>query len=179
MERHRSIGFSEAEQATLISSISVIGGEILNRRDHLFHRGGITERFTHVGELVHVSGSKHETSAELERIFAQPVLPHSDGFGAFAGAGIVGAEQMQEVGVAQSQSAVGLALVINQKREGDSGLLAEVPGVAGVAESHGHDPGALLADGLLMFAQLRDVLAAEDSTPVAQKDHECRTVSPQ
>jgi hypothetical protein len=132
-----------------------------------------------VRKLVHVTGSKHEAAAELERIFAQAVLAHADRFGAFASARIVCAEKMQQVGVAQSQGAVSLPFVINEKRESDSSLLAEVPGIAGVAQSHGHDFGALLLDGLLMFAQLRDVLAAEDSTPMAQKDDYRRAVSPQ
>ena len=54
-----------------------------------------------------------------------------------------------------------------------------MPGVTEVAESNGSQPGALLAEGVLVLAQLRDVLAAEDSTPVAQKHYYRRLHGPQ
>ncbi len=58
-------------------------------------------------------------------------------------------------------------------------MLAEVAGVTWVAQAHGDDLCAFGADGLLVFAQLRDVLTAEDSTIMAQKDDHGRAVSPQ
>jgi len=45
-------------------------------------------------------------------------------------------------------------------------------GVAGVAEADGGESRVLGAEGLLMFAQLRDVFAAEDSAVVAEEDED-------
>ena len=42
----------------------------------------------------------------------------------------------------------------------------------GVAETDGGEGGVFSAEGLLVFAQLRDVLAAEDSAVVAKEDED-------
>lgn len=130
-------------------------------------------------KAIDVSWRKDKTAAELERIFAQAVLADSYGLGAFAGLHVVSAQQMQQVGVAQLDGAIGLAFFVDEERKGDSGLLAEVAGVTDVAQSDGDDFCAFGSDGLLVFAQLRDVLTAEDSTVMAQKDDHGRAVSPQ
>jgi hypothetical protein len=59
---------------------------------------------------------------------------------------------------------------VNEKWEIDFGFLLEEAGVVRVAEADGGEGGAFFAEGLLVFAQLRDVLAAKDSAVVAQED---------
>ena len=55
----------------------------------------------------------------------------------------------------------------------------EDAGVVGVAKADGGEGGAFSTEGLLVFAQLRDVLATEDSAVVAEKDEDGRIVFPQ
>jgi hypothetical protein len=107
------------------------------------------------------------------------VLAHADGFGAFAGARVVAAKQVEDVRLLQLERLVCLALVINQQREGDAGLFAEMARIADVAKTDSYQFRAPLAELLLVLAQLRDMLAAEDSAIVAQeRDHGGR-VDPQ
>jgi hypothetical protein len=131
-----------------------------------------------VGESIGVSRTENKAAAQLEWIFAQPVLANANSFSAFAGTRIVRSNKMEQVGLFQFDGAVGFALVVNQQRKGDPGLLAEVPGIAHIAQTYSRQFGAPLLELLFVFAQLRDVLAAEDSTIVAQKDYYSRRISP-
>ena len=78
----------------------------------------------------------------------------------------------------QADSLIGFALVIDQQRKLDAGSLAEELCIAGIAQTdHGKACAFLLELGF-KFAQLRDVLSAEDSTVVAKKDHYGRLACP-
>lgn len=76
---------------------------------------------------------------------------------------------MQDVGFFQSGGFVGEAIFIDQQWKIDTGVLAKHAGVTPVAESDGGQVQALLAELRFVFAQLRDMLAAENSTIMAQK----------
>src|ERR1019366_1535001 len=91
---------------------------------------------------------------------------------------VVAAEHVQKVRVAQTGGAAGLAFLVDQEGERNASILPELARVVCVAESDGCQVGAPLAEGLLVFAQLRDMLAAEDSTVVAQEDHHGRLPLP-
>jgi len=49
----------------------------------------------------------------------------------------------------------------------------------GVPEADSGEGGVFAAEGLLVFAQLRDVFAAEDSAVVTEKDEDGRIVFPE
>jgi len=132
-----------------------------------------------VDKAVHVSGRKHKAAAKLKWIFAQAVLAHANGFGALAGASVVSAQEMKQVGFSEAQGPIGFALVIDEKREGDAGLLAEVAGIARIAQSDGGQASAFLVELLFEFAQLRDMLTAEDSAVMAEKNNDRRRIGPQ
>jgi hypothetical protein len=66
-----------------------------------------------------------------------------------------------------------LAFLIDKQRKRDSGLFAEELGVVPIAQSNCRDAGSSAPEFCLVFAQLRDVLAAEDSAIVPQKSHHC------
>jgi hypothetical protein len=67
---------------------------------------------------------------------------------------------------------VSSAFIIYEQRERDASVLAEDSRVIGVAEPNRRQADSALFEFLLMGAQLRDVLAAEDSTIVPQeRDH--------
>ena len=78
-----------------------------------------------MGVAVDVAGSEDETGAELEGVLAEADLAVSGGLGAFAGSGVIGAQQVQQVGFLQARGAVGGTLVVYQERECDAGLFTE------------------------------------------------------
>jgi hypothetical protein len=132
-----------------------------------------------VDEEVLVAGSKHKAAAELKRIFAQAMLFMTRSLCPFAGLQIVFAQKVEQGSVAQADSLIGFALVIDQERKLDAGSLAEEPGVAGVAQSDDSQTCAFALELGFKFAQLRDVLSAKDSTVMTKKDHHGRPSLPQ
>jgi hypothetical protein len=115
----------------------------------------------------------------LEGIAAEFVLVVAGGAGAVAAFEIIAAEEMEDVGGFKVCDFVGLAALIDEEREVDAGFLLEDAGVVGVAEADGGEGGVFFAEGLLVFAQLRDVLAAEDSAVVAKEDDDSGVVFPE
>ena len=64
-----------------------------------------------------------------------------------------------------------MAFLIDKQRKRDSRLFPEELGVVPIPQSNCRDAGPSAPEFCLVFAQLRDVLAAEDSAVVAQKSH--------
>jgi hypothetical protein len=135
-------------------------------------RGVVAKSLAKVGEEVDVAGAKNKGTAELEGIPSEFVLVVAGGFGALAALGIITAEEMEEIGFAEVGEFIGLAALVDEEGEVDAGFLLEEEGVAGVAEADGGEGRILGKEGWLMFAQLRDVLAAEDSAVVAEEDED-------
>ena len=106
----------------------------------------------------------------MEGIAAEFVLAVAGGFGAFAALEIVAAEEVEEVGFAEVGEFVGLAFGVDEEGEVNAGFFLEEAGVTGVAEADGGEGGVFGLEGGLVFAQLRDVFAAEDSAVVAEED---------
>ena len=86
---------------------------------------------------------------------------------------------MEKVGFAEVGEFVGLAVLVDEEGEVDAGFLLEEAGVVLIAQADGGEGGAFFAEGLLVFAQLRDVLAAEDSAVVAEEDEDDGVVFPE
>jgi hypothetical protein len=107
------------------------------------------------------------------------VLVVAGSAGALAAFEIVAAEEMENVGGFEVGDFVGLAVLVNEEGEIDAGFLLEDAGVVGVAEAYGGERGVFFAEGLLVLAQLRDVLAAEDSAVVAKEDDDGGVVFPE
>jgi hypothetical protein len=151
-------------------------------RDHLQHVGGrgvVAEGFTHMDEKIFIPGRKNKAAAELKRILAQPMLFVSCGFCAAASLHIVFAQQVEKGSVAQPNSFICFTFFIDKERKMDTSLLAEEPGVAGVAQADDSKMSAFTFELGFKFAQLRDVLSAEDSTIMTQKHHHGRSTFPQ
>jgi hypothetical protein len=108
----------------------------------------------------------------LEGIAAELVLLMTSGAGAFAASEIVAAEKVEKVGFREIGEFVGLAVGVDEEREVDAGFFLEEAGVVGIAEADGGEGGVFGAEGSLVFAQLRDVFAAEDSAVVAEEDED-------
>lgn len=125
-----------------------------------------------MGEAVDVSRAKDEAAAELKGILAQLVLMMPRRAGSIAAFEIVAAKHMQQVGRAQVGDGIGPAVFIDEQRKRDARFLTENARIVAVAQADGGKRSAFLPEGLLVFAQLRDVLAAENSSIVPEKnDH--------
>jgi hypothetical protein len=131
-----------------------------------------------VNVSIQVTWTKNETAAELERVPAGSKLPVSGGLGALSCLGVIAAQQMQQVRFPQACCAIRRALIVYQKREGDAGLFAEPAGIVGVAQAHCRQVRAFVFERLLVLAQLRDMLAAENSPVVPQENQHGRLALP-
>jgi hypothetical protein len=125
-----------------------------------------------MGEAVDVAWAEDESATKLEGIAAKFVLVVAGGLGTLAAFEIVAAEEMKNVGGFEAGDFVSLAVLVDEQGEVDAGFLLEEAGVVGIAKADGGEGGVFRAEGLLVFAQLRDVLAAEDSAVVAQKNED-------
>jgi hypothetical protein len=131
-----------------------------------------------MGEAVEVAGAEDESTAQLEGIASEFMLAVAGSAGALAALEIVAAEEVENVGGFQVGEFVGLALLVDEEGEVDFGFFLEEAGVAGVAEANSGETCVFGAEGLLVFAQLRDVFAAEDSAVMAKKDEDGRICFP-
>jgi len=68
---------------------------------------------------------------------------------------------------------------VNQEGKHDTGLLAKEAGIIQVAQADGRQCGSRFLELVFVLAQLRDVLAAEDSTVVAQEHDDAWACLPQ
>ena len=155
------------------------GRFLRDRFQHILRRGIIAKGLAHVDEKILVPGRKHKAATKLQRIFAKAMLLVSCGLGPFACLQVVFAQQVEQGSVAQAHGFVGFALVIDQERKLDTGFLAEELGITSIAQSDDSEMSAFLLELGFKFAQLRDVLSAEDSTVVAKKDHHGRPSFPE
>jgi hypothetical protein len=148
------------------------------RRQHGFRAGVVAEGLADVDEQVLISRSEDEASAQLKRIFSQPMLLVSGGLRTPAALHVVAAEQVQQRSVFEPHGFVSFAIFVDQQREVNLGFLAEEGSILFVAQPDRGQPRAFLPELFFVFAQLRDVLAAEDSAVMPQKNDRGRTLSP-
>jgi len=116
-----------------------------------------------VREAIDVSRREDETPAELKGILAKFVLTMSGRLRAIAALEIVAASQVQQISGTQVGNGVSLALFVDQQGKSYPGFFAENSCIVSVAKADGGERRALIQKGLLVFAQLRDVLAAKNS----------------
>ena len=132
-----------------------------------------------MGVKIDVAGTKNETPAELKRISAQLMLPMTARLRARPRSGVVTSKQMEKIRRLQTGRAIGAPLLVDQQGKCDSSLFAKETRVAHVAEADGREIGSPGSEFLLVVAQLCDMLAAEDSSIVAQEDDRGGTAFPQ
>lgn len=132
-----------------------------------------------MGEEIYVAGTIDETPAELERVITQTALAVSALSSTQSGGEVEGPEQMEQGSLPEPRSAVGCALLIDQKRERDTRFFAKGAGVLHVSQPNGRYSRARLPDRAFVLAQLRDMLPAEDSSIVAKKNNHGRRRVPE
>jgi hypothetical protein len=130
-------------------------------------------------EEIFVARRKNKAAAKLQRIFSQAMLFVSCGLCPLARLQIVFAQQVEQGSVAQPNRLISFAFVVDQQRKLDTGFLAEELGIAGIAQANHGEMSAFLLELGFEFAQLRDMLSAEDSTVMAKEDHHGRPALPQ
>src|SRR6266567_854348 len=86
---------------------------------------------------------------------------------------------MEQGSLGQFRGAIGFTFLVNQERELDSCFFSEKARIGHVAQSDCRQRGPFILKSLFVFAQLRNVLAAEDSTVVTEKDKNGRACGPQ
>ncbi len=128
---------------------------------------------------IDVAGTENETPSELKRVRAQLMLPMPACLRARPRFRIVTSKQMQKVRRLQACGAIREPLLVDQQRKRDSSLLAKQARVAHIAKADSREIGALGSELPLMVAQLRNMLAAEDSSVVAKEDDHRRAAFPQ
>jgi hypothetical protein len=122
---------------------------------------------------VHVAGSEDEAPPELEGIWPLPVLAVPGGARTQPGDDVVWAERVDQGRRPELSGPVRLALRVDEEREADPGLPPERASVHEVSEPDRGQMRPTRQELRLLVAQLRDVLAAEDSAVVAE-EHEGR-----
>jgi hypothetical protein len=127
---------------------------------------------------IDVAGTENETPTELKRVRAQLMLPVTGCLRARPGFGVVTSKQMQKVRRLQAGGTIREPLFVDQQRKRDSSLFAKQAGVAHIAKTDRREIGALGSELLLMVAQLRNMLAAEDSSVMAKEDDHGRAAFP-
>ena len=139
----------------------------------------VAEGFTNVDKPIHIAGTKYEAAAELKGISAEAVLAMTRGVCPFPGDRIVAAKQMQKRPAPHAGHAIRLPVLVDQQRKRNASLFAEDAGVAHVAQANGGDARSLFLELILMFAQLRDMLAAKHSAIMAQKGNDRGSLVPE
>ena len=127
---------------------------------------------------IDVAGTENETAAELKRIRAQAMLSMASGRRARPGFRVVTSKKMQQVRRLEAGRAIREPIRIHQQRKRDAGLLTKEAGIASVAKTDGGEIGALGAEFFFVVAQLRNMLAAKDSTVMAQEHDNRGTAFP-
>jgi hypothetical protein len=85
---------------------------------------------------------------------------------------------MKEGPVPKAHGTICLPFSIDQKWKCDSSLLAKEFGISCVAQTDGGQPNALVLECRFVVAQLRNMLAAEDSSVVAKEGDHRRLAGP-
>jgi hypothetical protein len=132
-----------------------------------------------MGKPVDVAGAEDKTAAQLERVSAEFVLRMARGFGAGASLCIVASQHMKQICPIEFHSGIGFAFFVNEQRKGDARLLPKSACVDAISQSHCRQVRSTVVEGLFVRAQLRDVLAAENSTVMTKENHDRWLANPQ
>jgi hypothetical protein len=131
-----------------------------------------------VRKTIHVAGTEDKAATKLKGILPELMLMMTCDPRAFAALGVITTKKMQKVCRAESRYSIDPALLVDQQRKGDSGLLAKHAGIMTVTQSDGGQRGSFAAESLLAFAQLRDMFAAKDSSIMPKEYDHSGTIGP-
>lgn len=159
--------------------------QLRKRCNHLRKRGVVAKSFAEVREVIDVARPEDEGTAqlqrivELKRISVKSVLPMSSSSGPLARCPIVATKKMEDVGLLQAEGPVALEGVVDEQGKINATFGAEGTRILHTPEPDGESARPSRLDLRFMRAQLRDVLAAEDSAPMAQENDDRRLFRPE
>lgn len=130
-------------------------------------------------ESVQIPRAKDKAPAKLKRIFSHFALTVTGRAGTFAALEIIFAQNVQQIRDTEVSYLICLPLLVNQQRKIDPGFLLKNARVVAVSETYRRNCHTLIQEFCFVRAQLRDVLPAEYSPIVPQKNDHCRIVRPQ
>jgi len=133
----------------------------------------VAECLAEMHKQITVSGPEYETGPKLERILAQFMLPMTSSLGLCASLEIIPAKQVQQIARFQFCSLVSLPVGVYQQWKSDASLFPKQAGIIHIAHADRRQGGSGCVKLLLVLAQLRDMLAAEDS-PIMPQEHNHR-----
>jgi hypothetical protein len=145
----------------------------------IFWAGVVAKCLTDVYEQIFVSWRKHKAAAELQWVLAQTMLFMAGGLCAPAGLHVVTTKKVEQGSMLEANGFVCFPLIVDQQRKRDVVFLAEKAGVIGIAQANRCDARSLLLECRFKFAQLRDMLTAENSPVMAKEDQYRRSAFPQ
>lgn len=128
---------------------------------------------------VPVSWTEHETGSELERILAQAMLPVPGCASSRTRCAVVPPKNVQHVCRLQFSGLVSAAFFIYQQWERDSGFFPEQARIGEIAQADSGQLRTCCFEFILVLAQLRDVLTAEDSSVMTKENYHRRALLPQ
>ena len=131
-----------------------------------------------MNESVAIARPEHKACSKLEGIFPKLVLLVAGRLSSGSRFCVVAPEDVKQISRFQGRGSVGFAFSIHQQGKRDTCLITKQAGIAHITESHRGQSGARIPEVVLVFAQLRDVLAAEDSSIMPEEDNHCGTVLP-
>jgi hypothetical protein len=114
----------------------------------------------------------------LERIPPKLVLLVAGCPGSGSGFSVVAPQDVKHISRFQGCGLVGFPFSIDQQWKRDTGLITKEAGIMYIPEPHRSQRGSGSPEVVLVFAQLRDVLAAKDSAIMPKEDHYGGTVLP-
>jgi hypothetical protein len=106
------------------------------------------------------------------------VLTMAGSTGVLAALKIIATKNVKQVGDPQLGDEVRLAMFVDKQREVDSRFFLENTSITAVAKADGREGSSFVEKRLLLFAQLRDVLPAKNSSIVAKKNEDHRLALP-
>ena len=128
---------------------------------------------------VSIPRPENKARAQLKRILPELVLAVARCLGPGARLAVVAPQDVEQIAGLQLSRFVRSSLGVNQQWEGNPGFFAKQTCIVHVAQADSSKRGAGLPKFALVLAQLRDMLAAEDSPVMPQKNHNRRALLPQ
>jgi hypothetical protein len=131
-----------------------------------------------VGEVIDIPRAKNEAAPQLKGMQSQMVLTVAGRTGVLATLKIIATKNVKQGGDAQVRDGVRLAMYVDKQRKVDSCFFLENASIIAVAKADGREGSSFVEKRLLLFAQLRDVLTAKNSSVVAKKNEDHRLALP-
>ncbi len=170
---------TEEAHSLLPLSITCLVGYLPGGGEQRLDGRVIAKRLAQMRVNVPISRAEHKASAKLEGVDAQAMLLMATGASARARGGVIPPQQMQDVSRFEACGFVRNPVFVNQQRKRDPRFFPKEPGVVRIAQPDGSQPRSRLFEFVLVLAQLRDVLTAEDSSVVTEKNHDRRPALPE